>query len=59
MAWSEEIAFLTRLHNDANILAIPARFVSLNVALGIVRKFISTYFEGGRHQSRLDKMIDF
>lgn len=56
LCWNQEIAELARLHNDANIISIPARFVSLEIALAMVEKFISTEFEGGRHGKRVDKM---
>jgi len=47
---------LTRQHNDANILTIPARFVSVHQALGFVDLFLNTEFEGGRHQNRVNKI---
>ncbi|MFT6336328.1 MAG: ribose 5-phosphate isomerase B [Halioglobus sp.] len=56
LCWKDEIASLARLHNDANIISIPARFVSAKVARQMVRTFISTEFEGGRHQRRVDKI---
>lgn len=56
LVWEEELAELARSHNDANVLAIPARFISLETALEIVETFISTEFEGGRHQRRVDKI---
>ena len=56
LCWTKEIAYLTRLHNDANILSIPARFTSLQQAVEIVETFINTQFEGGRHQARVDKI---
>jgi ribose 5-phosphate isomerase B len=56
LCWTSEIASLARQHNNANILAIPARFVSEELALEIVSKFITTDFEGGRHQLRVDKI---
>lgn len=56
LSWTPEIAELGRLHNDANILAIPARYVSKEEAIEIVKAFISTEFEGGRHQRRVDKI---
>jgi ribose 5-phosphate isomerase B len=56
LSWSSEIAKLGRLHNNANIVSIPARFVSEENALKIVDVFFSTEFEGGRHQIRVDKI---
>lgn len=56
LVWTPELAELTRLHNDANMISIPARFISLETALEIVKVFISTQFEGGRHQLRVDKI---
>lgn len=56
LCWTKEIAYLTRLHNNANILSIPARFTSIAQAIEIVETFLSTDFEGGRHQNRVDKI---
>jgi ribose 5-phosphate isomerase B len=56
LCWSEEIAQLARSHNDANILCIPVRFVSENIAVGLVKTFINTEFEGGRHARRVGKI---
>ena len=56
LCWNNELVELTRLHNNANILSIPASFVSLQQALGFVNIFINTSFEGGRHQNRIDKI---
>jgi ribose 5-phosphate isomerase B len=56
IAWKPELAELARLHNDANVLCIPARFVSVEEALAMARVFFSTSFEGGRHQRRVDKI---
>ena len=56
LVWNNEIVELIRLHNNANVLAIPARFVSLQQALGFVEIFLNTEFEGGRHQTRIDKI---
>ena len=53
---NEEMAKLSRQHNDANVLTIPARFVSLQQALGFVKLFLDTPFEGGRHQNRVSKI---
>lgn len=56
LVWNIELAELIRQHNNANILAIPARFVSLQQALSFVNVFLTTEFEGGRHQKRIDKI---
>jgi len=56
LCWNNELVELARLHNNANILSIPARFVSLQQALGFVEIFLSTAFEGGRHQTRVEKI---
>tara|TARA_Y100001980_G_C14490872_1_gene267991 strand:- start:490 stop:921 length:432 start_codon:yes stop_codon:yes gene_type:complete len=56
LCWSAEISKLSRQHNDANIISIPARFVSQEQALEMVDMFISTPFEGGRHQKRIEKI---
>ncbi|MDT8347334.1 MAG: ribose 5-phosphate isomerase B [Flavobacteriaceae bacterium] len=56
LCWNEEIAALARQHNDANILSIPARFVSEELALNMVEVFLNTKFEGGRHQRRVEKI---
>lgn len=56
LCWTKEIAYLTRLHNNANILSIPARFTSIPQAIEIVETFLNTAFEGGRHQTRVDKI---
>ena len=56
IAWNQEIASLARQHNDANVLAIPARFVSERLARMMVKTFLNTDFEGGRHARRVDKI---
>ena len=56
LCWNKEIATLARLHNDANIISIPARFTSISQAVEMVDTFLSTEFEGGRHQNRVDKI---
>lgn len=56
LCWNNELVALSRQHNNANILTIPARFVSLQQALGFVEIFLSTEFEGGRHQNRVSKI---
>ena len=56
LCWNDELVSLARQHNDANILAIPARFVSEADAMSMVQTFLETPFEGGRHQRRVDKI---
>lgn len=56
LCWTKEIAYLTRLHNDANIVSIPARYTSIQQSIEIVETFLNTAFEGGRHQTRVDKI---
>jgi ribose 5-phosphate isomerase B len=56
LCWNTELAALARSHNNANILAIPARFVSEEVAIEMVNTFLTTTFEGGRHQNRVEKI---
>ncbi len=56
LCWNKELAELAKLHNDANIISIPARFTSKWQAVEIVKVFLNTSFEGGRHQRRLDKI---
>lgn len=56
LCWNNELVQLTRQHNNANILTIPARFVSLQQALGFVKLFLATEFEGGRHANRVNKI---
>ncbi len=56
LCWSPEITRLARQHNDANILALPARFITEEMGLEMVSIFLSTDFEGGRHQTRIDKI---
>ena len=56
ICWTKEITSLTRQHNDANIICIPARFTSLQQAIGMVETFLDTAFEGGRHQNRVAKI---
>ena len=56
ICWTAEIAELARLHNDANILVLPARFITKEEAIKIVDMFFNTSFEGGRHQNRVDKI---
>lgn len=56
LCWTAEIARLARQHNDANILALPARFISIEEGLKIVDAFFSASFEGGRHAKRVEKI---
>ena len=56
LCWNSQIAALARQHNNANILSLPARFISLDEAKEIVDLFLSTEFEGGRHQRRIEKI---
>ena len=56
ICWSEEITKLARLHNNANILALPARFISTQQAVAYTDVFLKTEFEGGRHQRRVNKI---
>ena len=56
LCWSPEIAHMTRLHNDANVLVMPGRFIDKETAAAIMEEFFNTNFEGGRHQTRIDKI---
>ena len=56
LCWNKEIVVLARQHNNANILSIPARFVSLQQAIEMVDTFLDTPFEGGRHEKRVQKI---
>ena len=56
LCWTAEIAELSRQHNDANIICLPARFISKEEAWACVHKFITQEFEGGRHQNRVNKI---
>ncbi len=56
LCWEEEIAKLAKQHNNANIISLPARFISQEKASLIVDSFLNTEFEGGRHQKRVDKI---
>jgi ribose 5-phosphate isomerase B len=56
LCWNKEIATLARSHNDANILVLPARFISKEEAVEIFNAFFETSFEGGRHQKRVEKI---
>ncbi len=56
LCWEKDIAQLARAHNDANVICIPARFISIDVALELIDTFLETAFEGGRHQNRVNKI---
>ncbi len=56
LVWTNELASLARQHNDANVLCLPARFVSEELALQMVETFLTTAFEGGRHLNRVEKI---
>jgi ribose 5-phosphate isomerase B len=56
IAWKKELAELARSHNDANIICLPARFITVDEAKEITDAFLETQFEGGRHQRRVDKI---
>ncbi|TMM58991.1 ribose 5-phosphate isomerase B [Maribacter algarum] len=56
LCWNKEIVQLAREHNDANILSLPARFISLPQALEMVKMFLDTEFHGGRHERRIEKI---
>lgn len=56
LCWNEEIAKLARMHNNANILSLPGRFIDFELAYKMVRIFFSTDFEGGRHTGRVEKI---
>ena len=56
LCWNEEIAKLSRQHNNANVISLPARFITFEEALTMVRTFFATPFEGGRHERRVEKI---
>jgi ribose-5-phosphate isomerase B len=56
VCWTKEIASLARLHNDANVISIPARFTAIKQAIEMVKTFLTTEFEGGRHSRRVEKI---
>jgi len=56
ICWNEELASLARQHNDANILCLPARYISSDLSMKIIDKFLSSSFEGGRHERRVKKI---
>jgi len=59
LCWNPEIASLARQHNNANILCMPARFISIEDAIQILEVFLDTEFEGGRHEKRINKINPF
>lgn len=56
LSWNKEIAALGRQHNNANVLALPARFITEEEAMQVVQTFLDTPFEGGRHERRVNKI---
>ncbi len=56
LCWNVELSKLSRLHNDANIISLPARFLSIKKTIEIIEVFLTTEFEGGRHQKRIKKI---
>jgi len=56
LCWKNEIASLARQHNDANVLGLPARFITIEEGIEMVDTFLDTAFEGGRHEGRVDKI---
>lgn len=56
LCWNQDLAALSRQHNDANVLALPARFISFDLALELAEVFLTTEFEGGRHATRVNKI---
>lgn len=56
LVWMPEIAHMTRLHNDANVLVMPGRYIDIDIASKVMEEFFNTAFEGGRHQKRIDKI---
>ncbi len=56
ICWNEELATLARSHNNANVVCIPARFISIEEAKNVVKTFLTTEFEGGRHANRVNKI---
>jgi ribose 5-phosphate isomerase B len=56
LCWNEEVAALARMHNNANIICIPARFTTIEQAQRILEKFLASQFEGGRHLRRVEKI---
>ena len=59
LAWTSEIGRLVTAHKNANVLVMPARFISFRMATSITRTWLETEFEGGRHQRRIEKMVSW
>ena len=59
LAWTSEIGRLVKAHNNANVLVMPARFISFRMATSITRTWLETEFEGGRPQRRIEKMVSW
>lgn len=57
LAWNTRVGYFVKAHNNANVLVLPARFISYRMAVSIVRMWMVTEFEGGRHQRRIDKIL--
>lgn len=57
LAWNTKVGYFVKAHNNANVLVLPARFISYQMAVSIVRTWLTTDFEGGRHQRRIDKIL--
>lgn len=58
IAWKDELAALARQHNNANVLCLPARYITLEEAMQFTKTFLDTAFEGGRHQRRVQKITE-
>ena len=56
ICWNDELASLARQHNNANVVCVPERFIDFELAVKIVDRFLSTSFEGGRHERRVNKI---
>lgn len=56
LCWRKDVAELARQHNDANVICLPARFISIEEAISFTDAFLDTPFEGGRHQNRVEKI---
>ncbi len=59
LVWRDDITALSRQHNNANVICLPSRFISLNDAIKFVDVFLATEFEGGRHERRVEKISQF
>lgn len=59
LAWNSEIGRLVKAHNNANVLVMPARFISYRMVTSITKTWLETKFEGGRHERRIEKMINW